>query len=383
MWLQWTLLMLVAVFLGGCLSLVVGMGFWLAFSNRRPAFRLAGVLVAVTYLAFTFDLSQSTPQRIVIFVMAMLLVGIGWAFSHVWIRAIVAAIGIGLGVWWITQSDSWQTTNWASAIPLGMPVLTVACCMFGLRMSGFRVVKLTGKFTDREVEIGTGRTIDEWVGLYFQESQSPQRREDVIRFAREDGVPFAWQRVVADAIDVVAGQTLIGMDESRRPQIIADKASLKIAAIVSPREGRFRWSIAQIMFLSVAVAVVAAVIRALEVPIPDPLELFFLVAIPAALAIAGWAIAYALLRLNRNRRIDLACTAIVLAISSAVYGICLLYPALVGFAAILMQYVLFIYGSFVITFAMGIILVRHHGYRLVLVGRARSTSNQPTAAPLR
>ncbi|MGB7342571.1 MAG: hypothetical protein WBD20_00010 [Pirellulaceae bacterium] len=282
----------------------------------------------------------------------------------------VLAVFIGtISLWDVALRES---TQWDSIALFGIPILTISLCVGLIRLFGFRVLKLTGQYTDREVEIGTGRSVDEWIRLFVKEKGLALSRVEIVDRARQDGAPFGWQRVIADAIDIVAGRTLVGVDDVGRPQTIEAVAKVGLLEVLSRRRGRLRWSILQLMFLSLCVAILSAVVRALQVPMPDVLKGLLLLAISSASTIIGLAVVYAMLNLHRSHWADIRCGLTVITTSGVATAFCALninFAPLRSYESYLIFFGLLWLAVF---FSLGTALIRNHGYRLVLVGNGQS-----------
>lgn len=329
------------------------------------------MLTAIVLLGFSFDFTNLNFERMGFFFLVLFGVGCIWLIPAGKLRTTCGMLAVGLSGWSITKHLQFESSGlFDGVIPVAIPIVAIACFTLGLRLFGFRVLNLTGRYTDRNLEIGTGRDIDQWIQFLDRMNAVTLDRVGVVKIIREDGAPFLWQRIVTDAYEIVRGRVLVGVDEVGRPQTIAAGASVGWSDIFSRRDGRMRWSIKQMLFLSVVVAVLAGVINALEVPFPDLLFALILVAVSISCGVIATAVAYAFLSVGRRWRVDVACYCIV-AITSLLATMS--FPVLgIGFAP---QENALVYGSFVffgIAFGLACILVRHQGYRLVLVGRGKS-----------
>ncbi|MGB7345739.1 MAG: hypothetical protein WBD20_16100 [Pirellulaceae bacterium] len=352
--------------------MIVGIAFWAALSSRRPTTRFALTLAIIVSLAFYFDFSQPSVDRVGMFFVTSFLAAVAWVMPSRRLQFTAGFLAFSVSVvilWGLARRES---THWDSIALFGLPTLVISLCVGVTRILGFRVLKLTGQHSDREVELGTGRSIDQWVRLFTNERGLALSRVEIVDRARQDGAPFDWQRVIADAIDVVAGRTLVGIGDDGRPQTIEADAKVGLLDVFARRRGRLRWSILQIMILSLSVAILSALVKACRVPMPDVLIGLLLLAISLASVIIGLAVVCAWLNLHRSHWTDIRCGLTVVATAGIATAFCSLNVNFAPLRSFESYLIFFAQLWLAVFFSLGAVLIRHRGYRLVLVGRGQS-----------
>ena len=370
-------LAIIAAFFSLLFVVPVGLGLWVGLGNSNPFVRVLVLLSGITALGFFFKPSHSWndfASGLGLFVLSLICCGIVWIMPSRKSKF----TSCGLVAAFLTAS-LWKQAKYIDPRPtgiiyIGVGIVAIAALACVYRLNGFRVLRLTRDCGDQELEIGTGRTLDDWIDILHQQDAEKLTRAQIVGLLREDGVPFSWQRVLVDAYECVIGRSMVGQDESGRPQTVSAKANVRIRDLFHFDNGKYRWSIRQLMFLSFAVAAVAALLSRLGIS-ADPIELAIFLFWSLGLGVIGLVIIHTSLKVNRSRK-NLAAVALTVMGFATVAGLSFFHSQVkrpIGPTDLWLG--VFLCGLFfALYFALVAFLVRNRGYRLVLVGRGRIES---------
>ena len=364
-------LAIIAAFFSPLFIVPVGLGLWAGLGNSNPFVRVLVLLGGIVAMGFFFRPSRSSDEfliGIILFGFSLICIGTFWLMPGRKSKFTLAAILIAL---------FWKQPNFIDLRPtgiihIGVGIVAIAALACIYRLNGFRVLRLTRDCSDLELEIGTGRTLDEWIDNLHQQNAEKLTRVQIVELLRQEGVLFSWQRVLVDAYECVIGRSMVGQDECGRPQTVSGNANVRIRDLLNFRDGRYRWTIRQLMFLSFAVAAIAALLSRLGIS-ADPIELIIVVLWSLGLGTIGLVIIHTSLKVNRSRK-NLAAVVLSLIGSTAVTGVSFFIhsPMRLPIAASELWIAIFSWSlCFALYFTLAVFYIRNRGYRLMLIGRGR------------
>lgn len=358
-------------FIAALIVAPVSLALWVALSNRVPYVRLLALLAAICVLGLIAEITnRNLDHGFGLLAVGLMLGGITWVIPHQTYQIIVGMIMLLFLILCVIKVVPSGHADSPRIVVVALSLLTISAIATVYRMCGFRILSLTGKQSDRDLEIGTGKSLDTWLQDLASQDASQLDRTQIVAILRDQGVPFTWQRVLVDAFEMVIGRLMIGQDATGRPQIVSANASAGIRDAMKASYNQYRWSTRQMMFLSFAVAMLAATLNLTGATAPDPMTLLLSAACSLGFGLTGLSTIHAFLKITRTW-VDIAIILLVLLLASTIVAWCLKYLSipvpLMQVAEIAMLLVIF----FAIFFSMVAILMRHRGYRLVVIGRGR------------
>ncbi len=204
---------------------------WAVLGQAHFLIRLAGMLCCIGIVG-AFFANSPTGTRLAdkCGICAMILfLGLSfWAFPHWLSRLVVLGVlfsMLGMMYWHlgVYLFDPQAYAAAAVAIPFG------ASMVFAFRLLGCRFIRLTGSVSDVDIEIGTGMNIDAWLLELRQADGESMSRSEIVAFLRDRGVPFTYQRILADAYEMSIGRRILESPSTERR-----KRSLPIRRLARP-----------------------------------------------------------------------------------------------------------------------------------------------------
>lgn len=176
--------------------LVASFGMWFAFSSALLATRTTVFIVGVFLLGLTCATCIERPQAATILVLFLTLFMV-WQSgkqSVTWLGLLVAL--------WIFVLYLLVDARVASSIWFVRLVLIAfgLCLPFaGLRLLGFRFVKITDGMLDIPMKIATGRNLDEWFSLLDRAKLEHVNHAEIMAILRMYGLTYSDQRTITVA----------------------------------------------------------------------------------------------------------------------------------------------------------------------------------------
>lgn len=178
-------------------------------------------------------------------------------------------------------------------------------------------------------------------------------------------MPFSWQRVLTDAYEMSIGRRIIRVSADGIPETIISHSHLGKDVFVRTDVARFRWSLRQLLSLSLVAAGLFALARVTALEIPSVRQLGLLMTGAVGIAVISIPVLTAELSVERhwiNRTVYLAVASVV----SWQVPLMLGMRSPLGLLAGAVLSILF----FTAWLVSAVTLVRHNGYRIILAGRA-------------
>ena len=342
---------------------------WMAIGNMPVLLRMPIFLAGTLPISFTFCLYHSHA-----------LLGFGYGFWILVMPAAAAATGerkyvIGgvclclLGVLMGMSSPYPLEMSYFCTIPLGLCLLAVMISV--LRLIGFQVIRLSLQYSEQQIELGTGKNLNEWIRELEQHGASRWKFADIMSYLRSFGFDYQLQKAITVAYEQSLGRRSVDFSSDGRSHKIAE-SSVFSSDYWSDRWGRNRFTVAQTLCWSVAAATLFAFFRYFA-DIAITLNAI-VVGGPFLLVMAMTSIALLCATLGLRRPFYKVSPLLAVALLAA-----LLLPLAIGnyglgkvgiWAEYFILMVLAIIGS-AGWMTAGLVLMRGHGYRLVRVQTVR------------
>jgi hypothetical protein len=353
-------------FIGLLVCVPTAVTLWAVLGETHFLFRLAGLLFSISAVgAFAANnlTGHDAIEKCGLAVWLLFLAACLWVFKHWLARAAAASIMVGtLGLVIRVAGPRFVDPQSYAAAAIAIPL--AASLILTFRLLGFRFVRLTGNVSDTEIEIGTGMNFDAWLKALRAADAQQMTRAQIVSFLRERGVPFTYQRLITDAYEMSIGRRILSLGADGAPQTVVAHDQLGKAARERDDLARSRWSLSQLMVLSLVAAGLFALARIMALQVPDALQLGIVTMVSLCCVLIAVPVLAAELSVQPhwlNRVIYLLVASIVAVAVPHLLGVWTLGIWFSLAAASVWCYLAWLVGA--------VILVRHHGYRIVLVGR--------------
>lgn len=355
----------IAMAVGLVLCVPVGLTLWSVLGESHFLVRLAGLLACIglvgSFFADDARANQLSEKGALLF-MLLLLAGSFWLFQH-WLSRTVTLLLFGGMIWSICQHLLPSLVDPRSYAAASIAIPLAASLVLTFRILGFRFIRLTGIASDADIERGTGMNVDAWLSELRHANGEQMTRSEIATFLRQRGVPFSWQRVLVDAYEMSIGRRIIRVSGDGIPETVVSHSHLGKAALVRTDVARFRWSLRQLLALSVVSAGLFALARMMSLEIPSARQMGLLMTGAVGVAVISIPVLAAELSVERhwfNRAVYLA---VALFLSWQI-PLMLGMRTPLGLLAGAILSILF----FTAWLVAAVTLVRHNGYRVVLAG---------------
>lgn len=367
----------IAMSVGLIICVPVGLTLWSVLGESHFLVRLLGLLACIglvgSFFANDARANQLPEKGVLVFILLLLLSGF-WLFQH-WLSRTVTLLLFGGMIWSISQHllPSLMDPRSYAAASIAIPLAASLILIF--RILGFRFIRLTGNVSDADIERGTGLNVDGWLSQLRRAGGEQMTRSEIATSLRERGVPFSWQRVLTDAYEMSIGRRIIRVSGEGIPETIISHSHLGKDVLVRTDVARFRWSLRQLLALSLVSAGLFALARLMALEIPSVRQMGLLMTGAVGVAVIAIPVLVAELSVQRHWTNRAVYSAVALIISFQV-------PMMLGLsnpAALLAGAVLSIL-CYTACLVGAVTLVRHNGYRIVLAGRPLARNlNMPNA----
>ena len=356
----------IAAFIGLLVCVPTAVALWAVLGDAHFIIRLAGLLLCIGVVgAFAANnlSGQDAMEKCGLAAWLLFLAACIWVFRNWLARAAAASIIVGT-LWFIIRMTGPRFVDPESYAAAAIAIPLAASLILTFRLLGFRFVRLTGNVSDTEIEIGTGMNFDAWLKALRSASAEQMTRAEIVSFLRERGVPFSYQRIITDAYEMSIGRRILSVAADGAPQTVVAHDRLGKAAMERDDLAKSRWSLSQLLVLSLVAAGLFALARVMALQVPDALQLGIVAMVSLCCALIAVPVLAAELSVQThwlNRVVYLFVAAIVAVAVPYLLGVWTLSIWFSLAATSVWCYTAWLVGA--------VILVRHHGYRIVLVGR--------------
>ncbi|MBB3208026.1 hypothetical protein FHS27_003853 [Rhodopirellula rubra] len=263
-------------------------------------------------------------------------------------------------------------------------VVGIAATAVVLRFFGARMICLTGSLDEEELLCGTGRGLDDWF-LEFDQfvtdngqgesaaDRTVESRRGFIEHLGTFGLSEAWKLAIADAVEIGRGRLPIGKGSDGRLEFVrqsivqvdgqtVQRSPLEMV-LIGIREVRF--SLSQMFVWSIAVAVIAGLLRRSDIEFPVPYDWDYGVSALVLLSTTTCLSAIGALSITPRRLTLFVCLAVATIIAAT-------SPVVLGVQGIRLGPVATMSAVAYLVMAVqwfGFSLMRSRGYRWVWAGR--------------
>lgn len=334
---------------------------WLAFGKTQIFLRMPLFLLATVPLGLVLCLAESSRHACQIYLFGALLIAASLPRTHFALQIPPFLAGASYIAYLPYQLRS-ESLDSSWIVRVTAAICFVAFVVSMMRWIGYRLVDLTDGVSGDELDRGTGRDLDGWIGYLDRAGRANLNHAETMALLREYGLSFEWQKTITVAYQKALGRRAIGHTAIRRHEVVVDQPDRALTNW-SAHLPQQQFSIWQMMVATFCVASLLGFARTFAWSMPGSLDWKYGVPIATGVAATTLAAVNACLAIRDVRQKLLFA---ILAAVVASIGV----PLSMGFRSFANPWVslfpltMLVHSGLVIGVLMR---ARYHGYRLVRV----------------
>ena len=352
---------------GFFLALCGLLSIWLVFGRTHLAIRVPVFLLATLPLGVTLSLIEARSGGVASFIgfTAFAVLSAVIVERYLIVTLVTSALCFLMGVPATLEQYSRGNLDpsWLATTALAL------CCLAGfiwiLRLFGFRLVCFATDEISQDIYLATGRDVNEWITILDEHGAASWTYADIVIFLREFGFTYHWQKAITIVYEKSLGRRTVDRASDGKAHPIAFDTPWDPTQWIR-RLTEHRFTIEQMLLWSVAAACFFGFFRVFSRFEVTSDHIFVGVPVVLAMSVVSVLLLHECLAV-RNRLPKLVTVLL------AVVGMCAILPTWVAlFPGILEVYLLMLSSmlGFAAWLAVGLLLVRQKGYRLVRLHRS-------------